>query len=312
VLRRDVMWIVSQLCCNKISTLHFSAIEAVIPVVIEMIQFSDREVNGRALWTLSCFTEVSRRMLPYERSGDRIAVVMRYGALPAVMRHLPSTDCTIELSALRILGSIVYAGHARMMVIEQGGIAALLTVLQGHEHDPSPTVNDEILSTLSNIVSTIDQQPCIMHVNALLQAGVFTHIAHHIVSEHETIRYRSQHTISNALVNASNSDRTAIIGTSSFRALLTASTTNRITPYGAVALQTALKEDLDAVLAVASHDELQLVVVALKGNQHHEVNRRGRWIDELLRDTAHSAFGKAPVAGPDGVEIAMGAKPADA
>jgi hypothetical protein len=67
---------------------------------------------------------------------------------------------------------------------------------------------------------------------------------------------------------------------------------------------------LDAVLAVASQNELQLAVVALEGNQNPAINSRGRRIDELLRDAAHSAFGKAPVG--DGVESAMGAKPADA
>jgi hypothetical protein len=100
---------------------------------------------------------------------------------------------------------------------------------------------NEILLTLSNIAATNDRN-CIMHVNALLQAGVFTHIAPHIVSEHESIRQESQWTISNALVNASNSDRTAIIGTSSFRALLTASTTNRITPLARQLCKRALKE----------------------------------------------------------------------
>jgi hypothetical protein len=38
---------------------------------------------------------------------DHVATMMRYGALPAVMSHLPSTDRTMKLPALRILGSMV-------------------------------------------------------------------------------------------------------------------------------------------------------------------------------------------------------------
>jgi hypothetical protein len=87
VLRRHLMLIALKMCRGDPPP-RFSAIEAVIPVVIEMTQFSDREVMALALWTLSRITE---------GSGDRIAAVMRYGALPAVMRHLSSTDRTILL-----------------------------------------------------------------------------------------------------------------------------------------------------------------------------------------------------------------------
>jgi importin subunit alpha-1 len=266
-LRRNVMWAISNLCCSEAMIASLTFVEAAIPAAIVLTRFPDEEVAADAMWTLAHISDGSHYF--------HIDSVINYGALPTVIRHLPGA---LEVPALRILGNMVSGSDKHTtLVIEHGAIPALLTTLQGHAHDTSPLAQREILRTFSDIAGTHEQ------VNALLEAGVFTHIASYIISEHESIREESQWTINNAVRRASISDRTAIIGTSSFRALLTASTTDRITPVGAQALEVAFARDLDAVMAVASEEELQLVADALQENEHEDICHHGERIDEILQ-----------------------------
>jgi hypothetical protein len=88
-------------------------------------------------------------------------------------------------------------------------------------------------------------------VNALLQAGVFDFIAHDVgncgadedaAGDAEIIRHESQRIVVNGLRNASDEDRIAIIGSASFRALLTAASSQQVGFAGLEGIDLVLKQ----------------------------------------------------------------------
>jgi hypothetical protein len=143
----------------------------------------------------------------------------------------------------------------------------------------------EILRVVGNIAGDGAQ------VNRLLQAGVFDFTAGHVgnncsgpllwtpeamVDDAKDVRDECQRVVANALRNASDADRTAIIGSASFRALLTAATTQRIGFAG--------MEGIDFVLnrrANVDADELAAIVAALrhiKRPTRQQVERINCWL----------------------------------
>jgi hypothetical protein len=117
-------------------------------------------------------------------------------------------------------------------------------------------------------------------ISALLQTGVFDHIAEEVISNDECIRIESHKIINNALSGASLKDRIAIIGSASFRALLVAASMQRASVAGMEGIEFVLNRgvDIDA-------DELAAIVTALHGinwpvaQQHLE--RINGWLRRL-------------------------------
>jgi hypothetical protein len=237
-LRRSVMRTISNLFRGKPAP-PLNAIASVIPCLAAMIQYPDGEVVANAMWSLWYICD---------RNNDGILAVLAYGALPAIM-HLVSNSAAysswdLATPTLRCLCNIVSTGgdHYVAVAVQHGAIRALCTALRAQTRCLWSDKKEEILLALSNIAAGNAPQ-----INALLQAGVFDLIAEYVTSDHYQLRKPSQLTIANALQGASPADRTAIIGSASFRALLSAASTASSHRNGP-----AVVEGLETALALAN------------------------------------------------------------
>jgi hypothetical protein len=271
-LRRAVMSTIASLCCGQ-PVPPLRIIAPAIPLAVEMTEFPDAQVAVEAMWTLALITD---------GPTERIQAVLDSGGLPVLMRLLPSARRDIETPALRTLGNILCGTNIQCsLAIDHGAISALRSVLQAHSQDVSPNVTKAVLWALSNVAAGTTE-----HVHALIQADVFSDIAPHIASPHVGIRNESQHTVSNALRVAVPADCAAIITSDSFRALLTAASSQRIVAAGAAALSVALSESFDAVAAVFSIDELTQAADALLADTDPPVQEQGQAMQSVLQPKA--------------------------
>jgi hypothetical protein len=99
-----------------------------------------------------------------------------------------------------------------------------------------------------------------------------------IAAKAEDIRDESQRVVANALRNASDADRTAIIASASFRALLTAASMQRVGFAGMEGIDFVLnrRADIDA-------DELAAIVAALRDIKWEEAQQHVERINGWLR-----------------------------
>jgi hypothetical protein len=265
-----VLWLVANLCRGKPAP-PLTAVACVLPHLAAVIQYPDAEVVANALWCLSFISE---------GTSDRISAVLAHGVLPAIMHNLSSgAGSPVVLPALRCLGNIVSGDeHQTTLAIDHGAITVLCALLTAQVPNPQAATKKEILWALSNIAAASAQQ-----INALLQAGVFDLIADSIAVDDQSIRKEGQWTVSNALQSASPADRTAIIGSASFRALLNAASTHRIDLGGVEGIESALVHGFDAVAAIASPDELSAIVAALFEDTDPNVLQHARRIHAMIQ-----------------------------
>jgi importin subunit alpha-1 len=269
-LRRNTTWSISNLCRGKPAP-PLSAVASVLPYLAAMIQYPDSEVVADAMWSLSYISD---------GTNDRISAVLRHGALPAIIHYLSSgAGKSIETPALRCLGNIVSGDdHQTAFAIEHGAITVLCAMLRAQVPNPRAGTKKEILWALSNIAAGNEQQN-----NALLQAGIFDLIANYIAMDDQSIRKEGQWTVANALQGASPADRTAIISSASFRALLNAASSHRICLAGVEGIANALERGFDAVAAIASPDELSAIVAALYEDKDPNVLPHARRIHSIIQ-----------------------------
>jgi hypothetical protein len=238
-LRRSITWTISE-CCRAQPPPPLSLTAAAIPVLVEAIGDPDTEVVINALWALAYISYCS---------SEYISTMIDNGALRAIMQQLQSPSSNAARPALRCLCNILHSdAHLATMVVEHGAIAALCSLRELLRQEPSwfSERKKGILQALANIAGGSAQ-----HVNALLQAGVFDFIEHDVgncgadedvASDAEIIRHESQRIVVNALRNASDEDRIAIIGSASFRALLAAASSQKISFAGLEGIDLALKQ----------------------------------------------------------------------
>jgi importin subunit alpha-1 len=269
-LRRHMTWAISNICRGEPAP-PLSAVASVLPYLAAMIQYPDIEVVIDAMWCLSYISDGTR---------DRISAVLSHGALPAIIHHLSSgVGKRIEAPALRCLGNIVKGDdHQTALAVEHGAITVLCGMLRALAYSTRVETKKEILWTLSNIAAGNEQQ-----INALLQAGVFDLIADYVAIDDPGIRKDGRWTVANALRGASPADRTAIIGSASFQALLDAASSHRICLAGVEGIATALELGFDAVAAITSPDELSAIVAALYEDKDPNVLQHARRIHAMIQ-----------------------------
>jgi hypothetical protein len=262
-LRRCGAWAIKN-CCRGRPPPPLDLVAVTVPVLLEITKDSDADTVADALWALAYISQCS---------GEYISIILDSGALPTIMQHLQSTSWSVTHPALRCLSNILHGDvHQTAFAMEHGAITTLCSVLGTASRSSVwyRAQKQDILRILGNIAGDGARQ-----VYGLLQAGVFDFIAHDVgnrgadeddsgddeagADDATDIRDESQRIVANGLRNASDADRTAIIGSASFRALLTAATTQRIGFAG--------MEGIDFVLnrrANVNADELAAIVAALR------------------------------------------------
>jgi importin subunit alpha-1 len=267
-LRRNMTWTISNLCRGKPAP-PLSAVASALPYLAAMLQYPDSQVVADALWSLSHISD---------GTNDRIAAVLAHGALPWILRHLSFGGKRIENPGLRCLGNILTGNdHQTALAIEHGAITVLCVMLRAQVHYPGSGMKKEILWALSNVAAGNESQN-----NGLLQAGVFDLISDYIAMDDPSIRKQAQWTVANALRGASPADRTAIIDSTCFGALLDAASSHRICLAGVEGIATALERGFDAVAAITSPDELSAIVAALYEDKDPNVLQHARRIHAMI------------------------------
>jgi hypothetical protein len=233
-----------------------------------------------ALWALAYISQCS---------GEYISILLDNGALPTIMQHVQGSSWNVAYPALRCLSNILHGdAHQAAFAIEHGALAALCTVLRTASH------SSDILRILGNIAGEGAQQ-----VSKLLQAGVFNFdwdfIADDvgnngsgsrnrnsvtIAAKAEDIRDAGERIVANGLRNASDADRTAIIASASFQALLTAATTQRVGFTGMEGIDFVLnrKADIDAAELAAIVAAIVAALRDIKCPTRQQVERINGWL----------------------------------
>jgi hypothetical protein len=269
-VRRHVTWATACLCCDT-PLPPLSSIVAALPLFVEAIHSPDTDLAVTAMRCLEFFCSGTR---------DHMSAVVDHGALPAILRHAASGVWDLMTPAVCCLGYIFRGdNHHIAAAIELGTISTLCTVLQARS-GPSWREGD-VLWALSNIAGGNAQR-----INALLQAGVFSLIADAVGSRAERSRLRSQRIVTKALRNASPADRTAIISSPSFQALLTAASTRRILLVGLEGIDYAVTHGLAAVEAVTSLAELSISASALQKIKEPRMQYHAGRINALIHGEA--------------------------
>jgi hypothetical protein len=277
-LRRCGAWAIKN-CCRGNPPPPVSLVAVTVPALVKITKDLDAKTATDALWALAYISQ---------SSGEYIAIILDNDALPTIMQHLQSSSWNVTYPALRCLSNILHGdAHQTAFAIEHGAITTLCTFLR-RKRCPNWYLEQkqDILRILGTIAGDGAQQ-----VNRLLQAGVFDFTARHIGNNRsgmplwppsavgddaKDIRDESQRVVANALRNASDADRIAIIGSASFRALLTAATTQRIGFAG--------MEGIDFVLnrrANMDADERAAIVAALRDIKcptRQQVERINSWL----------------------------------
>jgi hypothetical protein len=258
-LRRCGAWAIKN-CCRGRPPPPLDLLTVTVPVLVEITKDSDTDTVADALWALAYISQCS---------GEYISIILDNGALPTVLQHLQSSSWNVTHPSFRCLSNILHGdAHQTAFAIEHGALAALCAELRTASH------NSDILRVLGNIAGDGARQ-----VNKLLQAGVFDFIADDvgingsgsllwqpeaITAEAKDIRDAGERIVANALRNASDADRTAIIRSASFRALLTAALTQHIGFAGMESINFVLNRRADIDV-----DELAAIVAAIVAALRH-------------------------------------------
>jgi hypothetical protein len=258
-LRRNVAWMISQLCSSKPP---LATIAAAIPFLIEMSQSPD---TGDA--------KSGMRGLLHITSGgdcDGISAVIEHGALRVIMRRLSSAnnnnsvDSTDALN-LYCLGHIVEGSERHIaQAVEHGAIPMLCAMWR--KRWPTYLLRIKplyILPTLAKIATgNMD------HIHALLQAGALDLVAADLTDDGQRQEY--QRTVGIALRDASIADCAAVIQSTTFQWLISAAHQGHLVPAGVEGLAVAFERAFDTITMVVSPDKLSGLMVALSHIQAAE------------------------------------------
>jgi hypothetical protein len=282
-LRRNVVWMMSQLFCSK-PPLH--TIAAAIPSLIAMSQSSDDDFANTGMQELRSITSGG--------DCDGISAVIEHGALPVIMRRLSSvihkkTNCVDELT-LHCLGNIVDGNERHIaQAVEHGAIPALCTVWT----KLWPAYNLRSKSTVLRILAKIATGN-MDHIHALLQADALDLMAPDVTSVE--LRQEYQRTVRIALRDASHADCAAIIQSTTFQWLISAAQQGHLIPAGVEGLAVAFERAFDTVATVVSGDALRQLVETLRSSPHMKGECRGRssvfvesWAEGLERPARNGA-----------------------
>jgi hypothetical protein len=245
-----------------------SLVATAIPVLVEMV---NDECEKLAIHALRVLANIS------DCGGEYISVMLDNGVVPAITKHLQSPSSGNAGPALRCLCNILQADARQTALTAEHGAITALHVLRAVPQDPSRSLErkQDILQAFGNIAGGGAQQ-----VNALLQAGVFDLIADDVKGDEGDIRDKSQRTVATALRRAFTKDRIAIIGSASFRALLTAAEMQRVGFAGMEGIDFVLNRTADVD---ADTDELTVIVHTLRDIRCVEVQQYLERINGLWR-----------------------------